>query len=294
MTTPEFDPLQSDVRRPADPSRHPGVDDATRATVGAVLTFGAALLIGGLAALLSDPGAPGFRSAGSTRAQLAVQGVVFAAAALLLIESLRLMHRPGTRDPLTNPAPVPRLRPPLAPMIALGLAAAVGAYLVGPLVSEVFPSLTDKSPPVDKLGIGSGLGPDLATVLVVAGLVPLGEELLFRGVLVGAWVRANRPVVAVVLSTVLFSVAHVTVGGRSMVVTALLGLLFAAAFMLSGSLGAPVLAHCAVNAIALVDAGLTGAAPLVLLVATVLATTFAASRLSPLVSWRPPAGTLTE
>ncbi|MDO9356595.1 MAG: CPBP family intramembrane metalloprotease [Solirubrobacteraceae bacterium] len=294
MTTPDFDPLQSDVRPPADPSRHPGVDDATRATVGAVLTYGAALLIGGLAALLSDPGAPGFRSAGSTRAQLAVQAVVFAAAALLLIESLRLMHRPGTRDPLANPAASPRVRPALAPVFALGLAAAVGAYLVGPLVSELLPSLTDKNPPVDKLGIDSALGSDLATVLVVAGLVPLGEELLFRGVLVGAWVRANRPVIAVLLSTVLFSAAHLTVGSRSVVVTALLGLLFAAAFMLSGSLGAPVLAHCTVNAIALVDAGLVGAVPLVVLAVTVLATTVVASRLSPLVSWRPPAGTLTE
>ncbi len=294
MTRPEFEPLPEPARHRVALGRRPGVDDAARATVGVVVTFGAALLLGGLAALLSDPGEPGFRSAGSTRVQFAVQGIVFAAAALLLIEGLRLTYRPRTPDPLASAQPQPRPRPALAPVIALGLAAALGAYLVGPLVSALFPGLEDQGRAVDDLGIGAGIGSDLGTVFVLVGLVPLGEELLFRGVLVGAWVRARRPVVAVLSSTVLFSLAHVTVGPRSIVVTALLGALFAAVLMVTGSLAAPVLAHCIVNAVALIDAGLTNVAPLVLLVATVVAATLVASRLSPLVSWHPPGGTLQE
>lgn len=297
MSRPEFEPLPEPARHRVAAARRPGEDDAIRATVGVVVTYGAALLIGGLVALLSDPGAPGFRSAGSTRAQLAVQGIVFAAAALLLIEGLRLGLRPraaGRREPLANPAAEPRVLTPLTTVIAVGLAAAIGAYLVGPLVDAVLPGLDDGTRTVDELGIGAGLGSDLGTVLVLAGLVPLGEELLFRGVLVGAWVRARRPAVAVLSTTILFALAHVTVGPRSIVVTALLAALLAGAFMVSGSLGAPVLAHCTINAIALVDAGLTSAAPLVLLVVTVAATTLAASRLSPLVSWPRPGGTLTE
>ena len=39
-----------------------------------------------------------------------------------------------------------------------------------------------------------------------------------RGVLVGAWVRAQRPALALVSSTLLFSLAHVTIGERSVAV----------------------------------------------------------------------------
>lgn len=294
MNRPELEPLPEPARHRAALGRRPGADDAARATVGVIVTFGAALLLGGLAALLSDPGEPGFRSAGSTRVQFAVQGIVFAAAALLLIEGLRLTYRPRTPDPLASAARPASPRPALGPVIALGLAAALGAYLIGPIVSALFPGLQDPSRAVDDLGIGTGIGSDLGTVLVIVGLVPLGEELLFRGVLVGAWVRANRPAVAVLSSTALFSLAHVMVGPRSIVVTALLGALFAAALMVSGSLATPVLAHCIVNAVALIEAGLTDVAPVVLLVATVAGTTLVASRLSPLVSWHPPGGTLTE
>ena len=274
------------------PERHrPGTGDAVRATVGVLVTFAGALLVAGLVALLSDPGADGIRPAGATRAQLAVQGILFAAAALLLIEGLRLSLRPRGAQALPDPDPAPAI--PALTILAVGLAAAIGAQLAGPLVSALLPGLSDGDPAVDGLGIGTGLGSDLGTVLVVAGLVPLGEELLFRGVLVGAWTRAGRPLVALLSSTLLFSLAHLAVGPRSMAITALLGLLFAAAFLLSRSLAAPVLAHTIVNGVALVDAGLTGAAPLVLLAFTVVAATAAATMLSPLVSWRAPGGTLT-
>lgn len=275
-----------------DALSRPGTDDAVRATVGVVLAYAAALLFGVLVALLAGGVSGESRTAGSERAQLAVQSVAFALAALLLIEGLRLAHRPRTLDTPLVAAPRPRVHWPT--VLTVGLTGAIGASLVGPLVSQVLPHISDPATPVADLGVGTGLASDLGTVLVVVGLVPLGEELLFRGVLAGAWLRAGRPVVAVVLSTLLFGLAHVTVGPRTMVVAALLGALFAAALMLSGSLGAPVLAHCVVNAVALIDAGLDDLVPLVLLVVVVAVTTAVASRLSPLVSWPATGGTLTE
>lgn len=299
MSRPDHQPVPAHTQ-PQSPATgpRPGTDDAVRATIGVLVTYAGALLVAGLVALLSDPGADGFRPAGATRAQLAVQGILFAAAALLLIEGLRLALRPrgAAADPLAAPRATGGFAggAPLLTILVVGLGAALAAQLAGPLVSAVLPGLTDGDPPVDGLGIDTGLGSDLATVLVLVGLVPFGEELLFRGVLAGAWARAGRPVVAVLISSVFFSLAHITVGPRSMAVTALLGLLFAGAFLVSRSLAAPVLAHTLVNAVALLDAGLNDAAPLALLVVTVVMTTFVAMRLSPLVSWRAPGGTLTE
>ncbi len=218
--------------------------------------------------------------------------MIFAGSALLLVEGLRLAHRPRERDPL---AALARESAPLATLptvIAVGLAATVGAVLIGPLVGALLPGLHDVAVPVDDLGIGKGLGADIGTVLVVAGLVPLGEELLFRGVLVGAWARAGRPVIAVLMSATLFGLAHATVGPRAMVITALLGALLAAAMLLSRSLGSAVLAHALVNAFALLDAGLTDLLPIAALVATVVATTAAATRISRSVSLPSAAGTL--
>jgi len=179
-------------------------------------------------------------------------------------------------------------------VIAVGGAAAVGAQLIGPLVSALMPGLHDVAVPVDELGIGKGLGADVGTVLVVAGLIPFGEELLFRGVLVGAWARAGRPVAGVVISSVLFGLAHVTVGPRTVVVTMLLGGLLAVALLTSRSLGSAVFAHALVNAVALLNAGLDDPVPIVALVLTVLITTAAATRISGSVSLLPAAGTLNR
>lgn len=272
--------------------RAPGASDALRATVGVICAYAAALVLAGLVALIGGASNEGVRSAGDTRAQLAIQAVIFAGAALLLVEGLRLAHRPRERDPLAAVARESPEAPTLPAVLAVGLAAAVGAQLIGPLVTALLPSLTDAAVPVDELGLGEGLGADLGTVLVVVGLVPFGEELLFRGVLVGAWSRAGRPVMGVLVSATLFGLAHATVGPRAMVITAILGALLAAAMLLSRSIGAAVLAHALVNAIALIGAGLTDALPIVAVVITVVVTTAAATRISRSVSLPSAAGTL--
>lgn len=80
-------------------------------------------------------------------------------------------------------------------------------------------------------------------ILVVAGLSSLGEELLFRGLLV--------PVAGVVPAALLFGVAHQIKGPSRWVwagwATAV-GLMLGSVFALTGSLVGPLLAHGIVNA----------------------------------------------
>ncbi len=269
---------------PQTPERAPGMSDALRATVGVACAYGAALLLAGLVAIISGASNEGVRSAGDTRAQLAVQAVIFAGAALLLVEGLRLAHRPRERNPLAALARESVALPAAATVIVVGLAAAVGAQLIGPLVGALLPNLQDGAVPVDELGLGTGIGADLGTVVVVAGLVPFGEELLFRGVLVGAWARAGRPGVAVLSSAgaVRARACHRRApsdgdhrtprraprGGHA---------------ALSRSLGSAVLAH-ALRRSPLVNAGLTDLVPILVLVVTVIVTTAAAIRISRSVS----------
>jgi uncharacterized protein len=83
----------------------------------------------------------------------------------------------------------------------------------------------------------------LGQILVIAGLSSLGEELLFRGLLV--------PMVSVVPAAVVFGLAHQIKGPSRWVwagwATAM-GLMLGAIFALTGSLVGPLLAHAIVNA----------------------------------------------
>lgn len=94
---------------------------------------------------------------------------------------------------------------------------------------------SDLRPVARDLGVGS--------ILLVAGLSSLGEELLFRGLLV--------PTVGVFLSAAAFGVAHQIKGPSRWVwagwATAV-GLALGGIFALTGSLVGPLLAHALVNA----------------------------------------------
>jgi uncharacterized protein len=80
-------------------------------------------------------------------------------------------------------------------------------------------------------------------ILVIAGLSSLGEELLFRGLLV--------PLAGVVPAALLFGLAHQIKGPSRWVWTGwatAVGLLLGSVFALTGSLVGPLLAHAVVNA----------------------------------------------
>ena len=81
-----------------------------------------------------------------------------------------------------------------------------------------------------------------ATLLVLAVASALGEELLFRGLLV--------PAVGVVASSVVFGALH-QIGGRARWAwvgwATVMGLLFGTVFAATGSLAGPIVAHLAIN-----------------------------------------------
>jgi len=90
-------------------------------------------------------------------------------------------------------------------------------------------------PAARDLGVGQ--------ILLVAGLSSLGEELLFRGLLV--------PVLGVALSAALFGLVHQMRGPSRWVWAAwamVVGLMLGAIFAMTGSLVGPLLAHALVNA----------------------------------------------
>ena len=84
-----------------------------------------------------------------------------------------------------------------------------------------------------------------AAAMIVAA--PLGEELVFRGVLLGALLRAMPAAVAALISAALFAAIHMSAGGFVIYFGA--GVYFAALYMRSGSLWPGIMAHAAHNAI---------------------------------------------
>ena len=85
---------------------------------------------------------------------------------------------------------------------------------------------------------------DDATLVALAVASGVGEEILFRGLLV--------PAVGVIVSSLLFGLVH-QVRGRGrwgwMAWAAAMGLLFGVVFELTGSLLGPIVAHVAINAV---------------------------------------------
>lgn len=91
----------------------------------------------------------------------------------------------------------------------------------------------------------------LALFAVVLPLVAAAEELLFRAVLVGGLEAGFgvSPWALAVVSSIAFGLGHGLQGQAGVVVTTGLGLVLAAAFVLTGSLAVVVVAHYLVNAL---------------------------------------------
>lgn len=91
-----------------------------------------------------------------------------------------------------------------------------------------------------------------AVVLAVTVVAPLGEELFFRGVIFG-WLRSLWGLPAAALAAgFLFAAAHGSLG--LLLPLTLVGFGLCCLYQQSGSLWPPVLAHAALNAVAVVAA----------------------------------------
>lgn len=141
-------------------------------------------------------------------------------------------------------APTPRT---LAAGGGLGLALAAG--------NEISARLAERAGlPRDErlrglLAPGSAAG-WAGLLLVVLPLVATAEELLFRGALIGGLAAGfDLPVWGLAVgSSAAFGLGHVMQGRAGVAVTAGLGLVLAAGFVLTGSLAVVVIAHYVVNA----------------------------------------------
>jgi len=136
----------------------------------------------------------------------------------------------------------------LLPGLALGVAL-YGANEAGVWLADRFGIESDEA--LRELLAPETPGEWALLLFVVLPLVAVVEELLFRGALVGA-LAAGFPVspwLLAVLSSVAFGLGHGLQGPGGVAVTASLGFVLAAAFVLTGSLWVVVLAHYIVNAL---------------------------------------------
>lgn len=147
----------------------------------------------------------------------------------------------------------------------LGIAIGVGAFvlfnmLFGALLVYVLELLGAAPPEVQQTLRDAAERPEALPILVVSTTIaaPLGEELLYRGLLFQSLLRRFSPASAMVLSALAFSVGHVTVGApwlSNLVVAVLilpLGVVLAWAFHRWQTLWVPIAIHCAFNAVTVV------------------------------------------
>ena len=91
----------------------------------------------------------------------------------------------------------------------------------------------------------SGWGPSLILFLVVAGLAPFFEELLFRGFLLPLLARGQGMALALAISALLFGAIHLQPMGLPTL--SMLGLVLGLAMRHTGSLRTPILVHACWN-----------------------------------------------
>jgi membrane protease YdiL (CAAX protease family) len=141
----------------------------------------------------------------------------------------------------------------LAPLpLAAGVALGVALHVVNAVGSR----LSDRFGFDDATALREAMAPESAAgwavlLFVVLPLVAGFEELLFRGVLIGAFATGFglSPWLLAALSSVAFAFGHGAQGRAGIVVTGLLGFVLGAAFVLTGSLVTVVVAHYLVNAL---------------------------------------------
>lgn len=95
----------------------------------------------------------------------------------------------------------------LAGSLLIGIAAFLGALIVGALLVPVFPESADGLTQLDNMLTGQ---PAYLLVLVVALMPAIGEELLFRGFVMGTLKEKCKPAVAILVTTLIFAAYHMS------------------------------------------------------------------------------------
>ena len=144
--------------------------------------------------------------------------------------------------------------------LAWGALLAGPAILVTAIVASILVTVVGEAPesPLPPTGTPGGL---VVHLLAGALIAPVAEELIFRGVAIGAWRAALGPTAAIVRSSLLFAAAHVLLVGGDTFSAALaaagvgflgrvpIALFLGWAFVRRGSIWAPIGLHAAFNGI---------------------------------------------
>ncbi len=127
---------------------------------------------------------------------------------------------------------------PLAGSVLIGIAAFVGALILGALLMPVFPESAEGLTQLDDMLVNQ---PVYLLVLVVALMPAIGEELLFRGFVMGTLKKRCRPVVAIVVTTLIFAAYHMSL--IKMFTIGIVGLGLTLVTYKTGSIAASVCVH---------------------------------------------------
>jgi membrane protease YdiL (CAAX protease family) len=165
----------------------------------------------GAATVLSTPLATLALAAASNLATALIIGLVVVGSGAVRWRDL-ILATPAA-SPKTLPAP--DRRGGLAGDLLWGVALALPILTAAGLFATLVMNGTGLSAPVVLPPAMSGV--DLAANVLTAGLIaPIGEELLYRGVIAQAWARQSSARRAILFSAIVFAFAHtLTVGGTS-------------------------------------------------------------------------------
>lgn len=218
-------------------------------SASAVILFGTA----GLGAVLAPSLQGFFGDGGMTRQTLVVALLAVQCLGLLTAIQVVILRRRGLtwRDLGLRPAAPQWYRRTLwVTLLTFGL-----ALVLSVLVQRLAGSPLDNPQEAVLAADGMSAGSFLALLVVAAGLGPLAEELLFRG-LVYAWMRRHLDVLpSAALSALLFASVHAIPWLIPSFFA--IGVVLALLYERSGSLWPPVLAHGTYNAINLMLLALT-------------------------------------
>lgn len=91
--------------------------------------------------------------------------------------------------------------------ILIGIAAFVGSLILGALLMPIFPNSAEGLSRMDEMLTGQ---PVYLLILVAAFMPAIGEELLFRGFVMGTLKNRCRPAVTILITTLIFAAYHMS------------------------------------------------------------------------------------
>lgn len=141
----------------------------------------------------------------------------------------------------------------LRPRVGLGVGIGVGSILISALVELALQRGGVQQTQLEMFsGVEHAPLPQFLGVLIAASvIVPICEETFFRGYVLTAVARERGLSAAVVVSSVLFAVAHTNLA--AFLPLLIIGAIFAVVYARTGSLIPTIVAHAMINALALTE-----------------------------------------